>query len=80
MRIEELINQNELHMQQVLRAELCELEFPPYVLRALKARGIVTLKDLTARSREDLLRMPFLGKKNVEVIEKILNNYDLKLK
>lgn len=78
--INELLNQNDLHMAQVLRARLNELGFPPNVLRILKGRGITTLKDLCSRSRADLLGIRFLGSANVDVIERLLKTFDLSLK
>ena len=80
MNINELLNQNELHMAQVLRARLNELGFPPNVLRILKGRGITTLNDLCSRSRADLLGIRFLGSANVDVIERLLKTFDLSLK
>lgn len=80
MDINELLNQNELHMAQVLRARLCELGFPPNVLRILKGRGITTLNDLCSRSRADLLGIRFLGTSNVDAIERLLRTMDLRLK
>lgn len=80
MDIEELLNQNELHMEQVLRCPLDELQFSPHTLRTLKARGMYTLKDLTAKTRKELLAIPFLGKNAVSEIENVLDNFDLKLK
>jgi len=80
MNINELLNQNELHMAQVLRARLNELGFPPNVLRILKGRGITTLKDLCSRSRTDLLGIRFLGSANVDAIERLLKTFDLSLK
>lgn len=79
MNINELLNQNELHMAQVLRARLNELGFPPNVLRILKGRGITTLKDLCSRSRADLLGIRFLGSANVDAIERLLATMDLRL-
>lgn len=80
MDIEELLNQNELHMEQVLRCPLDELQFSTHTLRTLKARGMYTLKDLTAKTRKELLAIPFLGKNAVSEIENVLDNFDLKLK
>ena len=80
MNINELLNQNELHMAQVLRARLNELGFPPNVLRILKGQGITTLKDLCSRSRADLLGIRFLGSANVDAIERLLRTFDLSLK
>lgn len=79
MDINELLNQNELHMAQVMRAPLNELGFPPKVLRILKGKGITTLKDLCSRSRADLLGIRFLGSANVDVIERLLATMDLRL-
>ena len=80
MNIDELLNANELHMEQVLRARLDELGLAPDVLRILKGRGITTLRDLCSRSRDDLLAIRFLGESNVDTIERLLNTFDLKLK
>lgn len=80
MDIAELLNQNELHMEQVLKCPLDELQFSQHALRTLKARGMYTLKDLTAKTRKELLAIPFLGKNAVCEIEDVLGNYDLKLK
>ena len=80
MNINELLNANELHMDQLLRARLCELGFAPNVLRILKGQGITTLRDLTSCSREDLLGIRFLGKGNVDAIERLLRTMDLQLR
>ena len=80
MDINELINQNELHMAQLLSAELSELGFPAETLRILKGRGVTTLKGLCSLSRQDLLKTRFLGRGNADRIEEILASMDLKLK
>ena len=80
MNINELLNANELHMEQVLRARLDELGLAPNVLRILKGQGITTLKDLCSRSRDDLLAIRFLGESNVDTIERLLKTMDLSLK
>jgi DNA-directed RNA polymerase alpha subunit len=80
MNINELINQNELHMAQVLRAKLNELGFPPNVLRILKGQGITTLKTLCDYTRQELLAIRFLGAANVDAIERLLKTFDLSLK
>ena len=78
--IEELLYANERHMAQLLRAPLHELGFPPNVLRILKGQGITTLRTLCDQSRQDLLDIRFLGKGNVDAIERLLKTMDLKLK
>jgi DNA-directed RNA polymerase subunit alpha len=80
MNIIELLNANELHMEQLLRARLSELGLAPNVLRILKGQGITTLRDLTSRSRADLLDIRFLGSENVDAIERLLKTMDLSLK
>lgn len=80
MDIQELLNANELHMEQLLRARLDELGIAPNVLRILKGRGITTLKTLCDHSREELLEIRFLGASNVDAIERLLKTMDLKLK
>ena len=80
MNINELLNANELHMEQLLRAKLSELGLAPNVLRILKGHGIITLRDLVSCSRDDLLGIRFLGKGNVDAIERLLNTMDLQLK
>lgn len=80
MNIEELLNQNDLHMAQVLRARLSELGIPPNVLRILKGQGITTLNALCSQSRADLLGIRFLGTANVDAIERLLATMDLRLR
>ena len=80
MNINELLYQNEMHMEQVLRARLDELGIAPNVLRILKGQGITTLKTLCAHSREELLNIRFLGTANVDAIERLLKTMDLSLK
>lgn len=80
MNIEDLLNQNELHMEQLLRARLSELGLAPNVLRILKGQGITTLKELTDHTRDDLLGIRFLGESNVDAIERLLKTMDLSLK
>lgn len=80
MDINELLNANEYHMRQLLRAPLNELGIPPNVLRILKGQGITTLKTLCDQTRQDLLDIRFLGKGNVDAIERLLKTMDLKLK
>ena len=80
MDINELLNQNELHMAQLLRARLNELGFPPNVLRILKGQGITTLKTLCDHTRQELLAIRFLGTANVDAIERLLKTFDLSLK
>ena len=80
MNINELLNQNDLHMAQVLRARLNELGFPPNVLRILKGQGITTLKTLCDHTRQELLGIRFLGTANVDAIERLLATMDLRLR
>ena len=80
MNINELLNQNELHVAQVLRARLNELGFPPNVLRILKGQGITTLKTLCDHTRQELLGIRFLGTANVDAIERLLATMDLRLR
>lgn len=80
MDINELLNANELHEAQLLRARLEELGLSAAIIRILKGRGINTLGDLTSLTREDLLRTRFLGRTNVRRIEDLLETMDLKLK
>ena len=80
MDINELLNADELHMAQLLRAPLHELGFPPNVLRILKGQGITTLRTLCDQSRKELLKIKFLGTSNVDAIERLLKTMDLKLK
>lgn len=78
--IEDLLNGNELHMEQLLKAHLADLGIEAHTLRILKGRGIETLRDLTALSRKELLKIKFLGERNVDELEHLLEKIDLKLK
>ena len=78
--INELLYADELHMEQLLRARLDELGFPPNVLRILKGQGITTLKTLCDHTRQELLDIRFLGASNVDAIEQLLATMDLRLR
>lgn len=78
--IEDLLNGTELHMEQLLKAPLADLGIETHTLRILKGKGIETLRDLTALSRKELLSIKFLGERNVDELEHLLEKIDLHLK
>ena len=80
MDINELIYADELHYEQLFKARLCELDFPPDTLRILKGQDITTLGELCRNSRKELLRIRFLGEDRVAEIERLLRSMDLALR
>ena len=78
--IDDLLYGTEQHMEQLLKAQLGDLGIAPHTIRILKGNGIETLKDLTARSRKELLKIKFLGSSNVDELERLLDTMDLKLR
>lgn len=80
MHIRELLEANELHMAQLLRTRLDDIGLPPDATRILKGKGIYTLRELTSLTRAQLLGIKFLGRANVQAIERLLKTMDLKLR
>ncbi len=74
---EEELDEEILHMRQILKKRLVDLDLSVRALNCLKAAGVNTLGDLVQYQKEDLLKFRNFGKKSLAEIEELLDNYSL---
>lgn len=65
--------------EEYMSRDIWDLFLPVRPHNALKAGDIHTIGDLVQRTRLDLLKMPNMGKKSINVIEEALNEIGLSL-
>lgn len=68
-----------LHMEALMKAHLVEFDLSIRILIPLEDAGIRTLGDLVKRSKDELRKIPQLGRLSVTRIEELLNRLDLSL-
>ena len=66
-----------LHMRQLLKAKLVDLDLSVRALNCLKAAEVETLGDLVKFNKNDLLKFRNFGKKSLTELEELLNNMSL---
>ncbi len=66
-----------LHMRQLLKTKLTDLELSVRALNCLKAADVVTLGDLVKNHRHDLLKFRNFGKKSLTELEEKLESLNL---
>jgi len=66
-----------LHMRQLLKAKLVDLDLSVRALNCLKAAEIETLGDLVKFNKNDLLKFRNFGKKSLTELEELLVNMNL---
>lgn len=69
-----------LHLECLMKAPLVDFDLSLRILIPLESAGIRTLGDLVKHTREDLRKIPQLGKISVDKIEKFLDYHLLALK
>lgn len=69
-----------LHMERLMRVRLTEFDITLRTLILLERGGVKTLGDLCALSREELLKIPQIGKTSADRLEAFLAYYDLSLR
>ncbi len=74
---EEEFDEEVLHMRQLLKKRLVDLDLSVRALNCLKGAGVNTLGDLVQYQKEDLLKFRNFGKKSLAEIEELLDNYNL---
>lgn len=74
---EEELDEEILHMRQMLKKRLVDLDLSVRALNCLKAAGVNTLGELVQYQKEDLLKFRNFGKKSLAEIEELLDNYNL---
>ena len=66
-----------LHMRQLLKAKLVDLDLSVRALNCLKAAEVETLGDLEKFNKNDLLKFRNFGKKSLTELEELLTNMNL---
>ncbi|MFW6290670.1 MAG: DNA-directed RNA polymerase subunit alpha C-terminal domain-containing protein, partial [Mariniphaga sp.] len=66
-----------LHMRQLLKTKLVDLDLSVRALNCLKAADVDTLGDLVAYNRNDLLKFRNFGKKSLTELDDLLDNMGL---
>ncbi|MGC9330249.1 MAG: DNA-directed RNA polymerase subunit alpha [Bacteroidales bacterium] len=66
-----------LHMRQLLKTKLIDLDLSVRALNCLKAADIETLGDLVQYNKTDLLKFRNFGKKSLSELEKLLADLNL---
>jgi DNA-directed RNA polymerase subunit alpha len=66
-----------LHMRQLLKTKLVDLDLSVRALNCLKAADVDSLGDLVTYNRNDLLKFRNFGKKSLTELDDLLNNMGL---
>ncbi|MDX9750670.1 MAG: DNA-directed RNA polymerase subunit alpha [Flavobacteriales bacterium] len=74
---EEELDESSLHMRQMLKTKLVDMELSVRALNCLKAADIETLGDLVAYNKNDLLKFRNFGKKSLTELEDLVENKGL---
>jgi len=73
----EEFDEEALHMRQLLKTKLVDLDLSVRALNCLKAADVNTLGDLVVYNKNDLLKFRNFGKKSLSEIEDLLSNLGL---
>lgn len=74
--VEEL-DENSLHMRQLLKTKLVDMDLSVRALNCLKAADVDTLGDLVSYSKADLLKFRNFGKKSLTELEELVRSKNL---
>ena len=66
-----------LHMRQLLKTKLIDMDLSVRALNCLKAADVETLADLVVFNRSDLLKFRNFGKKSLTELDELLSNMNL---
>jgi DNA-directed RNA polymerase subunit alpha len=70
-------DESSLHMRQLLKTKLVDMDLSVRALNCLKAADIETLGDLVAYNKNDLLKFRNFGKKSLTELEELVENKGL---
>jgi DNA-directed RNA polymerase subunit alpha len=73
----EEVDENTLHMRQLLNTKLVDLDLSVRALNCLKAADVETLGELVAYNKSDLLKFRNFGKKSLTELEELVRNKNL---
>merc|ERR1712072_260811 len=70
---EEEFDEDILHMRQLLKSKLTDLDLSVRALNCLKAAEVETLGDLVQYNKNDLMKFRNFGKKSLTELEELVN-------
>jgi DNA-directed RNA polymerase subunit alpha len=73
----EELDENTLHMRQLLNTKLVDLDLSVRALNCLKAADVETLGELVAYAKADLLKFRNFGKKSLTELEELVRAKNL---
>ncbi len=73
----EELDENTLHMRQLLNTKLVDLDLSVRALNCLKAADVETLGDLVSYNKSDLLKFRNFGKKSLTELEELVRTKNL---
>jgi DNA-directed RNA polymerase subunit alpha len=73
----EEFDESSLHMRQLLKTKLVDMDLSVRALNCLKAAEVVTLGELVSFSKSDLLKFRNFGKKSLTELEDLVDNKNL---
>jgi DNA-directed RNA polymerase subunit alpha len=75
--VTEEFDENSLHVRQLLKTKLIDLDLSVRALNCLKAADVETLGDLVAFNKNDLLKFRNFGKKSLTELEELVKAKNL---
>ncbi|MCF8231897.1 MAG: DNA-directed RNA polymerase subunit alpha [Bacteroidales bacterium] len=75
--VSEEFDENTLHIRQVLKTKLVDMDLSVRALNCLKAADVETLGDLVAFNKNDLLKFRNFGKKSLAELEEVVKSKGL---
>ncbi len=73
----ETYDEESLHMRQLLKTKLIDMDLSVRALNCLKAAEVDTLGDLVSFNKSDLMKFRNFGKKSLTELEELVNNKGL---
>ena len=73
----EEFDESSLHMRQLLKTKLVDMDLSVRALNCLKAADIETLGDLVSFNKNDLLKFRNFGKKSLTELEELVESKGL---
>ena len=75
----ETYDEESLHMRQLLKTKLIDMDLSVRALNCLKAAEVDTLGDLVSFNKNDLMKFRNFGRKSLNEIKEVLNTMSLYL-
>ncbi len=75
--VNEEFDENTLHVRQLLKSKLVDLDLSVRALNCLKAADVETLGELVAYNRNDLLKFRNFGKKSLTELDQLVEQKGL---